>query len=89
MSLPINIGFGMVSIYGEGTLQSSIGITSPGDTFLFGVVDQTWNGVNNSVSVGQSVMFKVSDIKYRVVYLGTTYTVVEEKGLGLTEAPPP
>ena len=61
----------------------------PNDSFYFGIVDQTWNGVPGNVSVGQSVMFQQSDVFTRLVYNNTAYTLIQEDKVILIEVTPP
>jgi len=84
------LGPGLVSIYGPGSSSSSLtGMIVPNDSFFFGVVDQTWNGVPGNVSVGQSILFQESDVFTRLVYNNTTYTLIQEDKVILIEVSPP
>jgi hypothetical protein len=89
MSLSAVLGPGLVSIYGVGTNYSTVtGMVVPNQSFFFGVVDQTWDGQNGSVSVGQSVLFQQNDIFTRLVYNGQTYTLIPEQKAILIEIQP-
>lgn len=84
------LGPGLVSIYGAGSSSSSLtGMVVPNGSFFFGIVDQTWNGVPGNVSVGQSILFQESDVFTRLVYNGTTYTLIQEDKVILIEVTPP
>ncbi len=84
------LGPGLISIYGAGSSTSSLtGMIVPNDSFYFGIVDQTWNGVPGNVSVGQSVMFQQSDVFTRLVYNNTAYTLIQEDKVILIEVTPP
>jgi hypothetical protein len=61
----------------------------PGPNFFFGVIDQTWNGLNGNLSVGQSVLFQESDVFTRLVYNNDTYTLIQEDRAILIELPLP
>lgn len=90
MALSAILGPGLVSIYGAGSNASTVtGMVVPNGTFFFGVVDQTWNGVNGNVSVGQSVLFQESDVFTRLVYSNQTYTLIQEDKVILIEVTPP
>lgn len=84
------LGPGLISIYGAGSSSSSLtGMVVPNGSFFFGIVDQTWNGVSGNVSVGQSVLFQEGDVFTRLVYNGTTYTLIQEDKVILIEVTPP
>lgn len=90
MSLSAVLGPGLVSIYGYGTNQSTLtGMLVPNDSFFFGVIDQTWNGLPGNVSVGQSVLFQQKDVFTRLVYSNQVYTLIEENKAILIEVTPP
>lgn len=89
MSLSAILGPGLVSIYGAGSNTSTVtGTVVPNSSFFFGVIDQTWNGLNGNVSVGQSVMFQESDVFTRLVYDNQTYTLIGEDKVILIEINP-
>jgi hypothetical protein len=84
------LGPGLVSIYGAGTNASTVtGMVVPSPNFFFGVIDQTWNGLNGNLSVGQSVLFQESDVFTRLVYNNDTYTLIQEDRAILIELPLP
>jgi hypothetical protein len=84
------LGPGLVSIYGYGTNQSTVtGMIVPNDSFFFGVVNQTWNGLSGNLSVGQSVLFQKEDVFTRLVYGNQVYTLVPETKAILIEVTPP
>jgi hypothetical protein len=90
MALSAILGPGLVSIYGAGSNTSTLtGTIVPNNTFFFGVVDQTWNGIPGNVSVGQSVLFQESDVFARLVYSDQTYTLIQEDKVILIEVTPP
>lgn len=90
MSLSAVLGPGLVSIYGYGSNISTVtGALVPNDTFFWGVIDQTWNGLPGSVSVGQSVLFQQSDVFTRLVYSSQVYTLIPETKAILIEVTPP
>lgn len=90
MALSAILGPGLVSIYGPGSNTSTVtGMIVPDNRFFFGVVDQTWNGINGNVSVGQSVLFQESDVFSRLVYDNTIYTLIQEDKVILIEVTPP
>lgn len=85
--LPVYLGLGMVAIYGGGIQQSMSGITPTlkGQQFKFGTIYQI-----NTVSgfqIGNSVMFRESDVQCRLAIDVLTYTVVEAARLVLTDIP--
>ena len=84
------LGPGLVSIYGAGSNTSTVtGMIVPSADYFFGVIDQTWNGIPGSVSVGQSVLFQESDVFTRLVYDNQTYTLIGEDKVILIEVTPP
>jgi hypothetical protein len=90
MALSAILGPGLVSIYGAGSPASTTtGMIVPNGSFLFGIVDQTWNGLPGNVSVGQSVLFQESDVFARLVYTSQTYTLIQEDKVILIEVTPP
>lgn len=90
MSLSAILGPGLVSIYGAGSPSNSItGMIVPNGSFLFGIVDQTWNGIPGNVSVGQSILFQEGDVFARLGYNGNTYTLIQEEKVILIEVTPP
>lgn len=90
MSLSAVLGPGLVSIVGYGTNNSTVtGMVVPNDSFFFGVIDQTWSGINSNVSVGQSVLFQEKDVFTRLVYNNQVYTLILETKAILIELTPP
>jgi hypothetical protein len=88
MVLPVYLNLGMVAVYGPGiqTSMSGIAPTLIGQAFKFGTIYQM-----NSVSdfrVGDSVMFRESDVQCRLATQNNlTYTVLEAARLVLTDIP--
>ena len=90
MALSAVLGSGLISIYGAGSNTSTVtGMIVPDNRFFFGVIDQTWNGVNGNVTIGQSVLFQESDVFTRLVYDNQTYTLIQEDKVILIELTPP
>jgi hypothetical protein len=86
MPIPASLYPGLVSIYGFGTETGQNGIAPNATTFLFGVINQMWNGGDLYNQVGQSVMFRKSDIICVVKY-DWDYTIIEQGKIILTEDP--
>lgn len=86
MSLSAVLEPGLVSIYGYGSNISTLtGALVPNDSFFWGVIDQTWNGLPGSLSVGQSVLFQEKDVFTRLVYSNQVYTLIQENRAVLIE----
>jgi kynureninase len=74
-----------VAIYGLGVSQGNSGIFSNTSGFKFGTIYQIGELVG-SWQVGNSVLFKTTDVKCRLVTQNNlTYTIIEEARLVLTD----
>lgn len=82
MSLPANLYPGYVSIYGAASIN---GIVTRTSGLQFGLINQIYNSYQNSISVGQSVMFKQDGDTIRLNYGGVDYFLIEEKKIILIE----
>ena len=77
--LPVRLYPGQVSIYGAASLT---GITS--DKMQFGLINQMADNIPNSVSVGDSVMFRLD--KSETIYYGSnTYFLINQNDIKLIE----
>lgn len=85
MSIPASLYPGLVSIYGKGSTAGTNGIVPNKETFLFGVVDKTWGGMGEGVTVGQSVLFADEHVTCRVKYDNTIFTIIPESKIILIE----
>jgi hypothetical protein len=85
MALPIYLGLGMVSIYGAGVTTSRHGYRMTPNQFKFGTIYQIADDITNNY-VGDRVMFKEADVKFRLLVAGgPQYTFVEGGKLIITE----
>lgn len=85
MSVPASLYPGLVSIYGKGSLSGTSTMQPTNETFLFGVVDKTWGGMGEGVTVGQSVLFANEDVTCRIKYDNTIFTIIPENKIILIE----
>jgi hypothetical protein len=88
MVLPVYLGLGMVAVYGPGIQTAMSGLTPTliGQSFKYGTIYQM-NSVND-FRVGDSVMFRESDVQCRLATQNNlTYTVLEAARLVLTDIP--
>lgn len=81
MSLPCRLYPGYASIYGA---QSITGIVPKQGGLQFGTIDQIYDNVPGTVSIGQSVLFKYEDC-VMVDYQGTQYFLLPEQKIILIE----
>ena len=86
MSIPVILKPGIVSIYGPGNETGTTGIAAP-KGFLFGAIDQVWNGGTYPPYVGDSVMFYTSGIIDKLIYSNWPYLLVDETKIILIEEP--
>jgi len=84
MSLPARLYPGQVAIYGTGS-PSITGIVPPSEMFRFGLIDQIWDNMPGTVSVGESVLYNTEDIIAQLVYSNTIYVVIPEEKIILIE----
>lgn len=88
MSLPIRLGVGMLSIYGQGSINGMFQLEqNPANPVKFGIVDSAYN-IYGSVSPGQSVLYRPQDaipIFYNAENL--EYYLIPESKIIATEIP--
>jgi len=79
MSLPIFLPYGVVSIYGVGSMTSYNGIVQP-EGSLWGNVDAVSQYGIVWAKHGDNVLFKDSDVECRLAYPtdNTSYTLIAE-----------
>lgn len=80
--LPCRLYPGQVSIYGAASIT---GIQS--DDMQFGLVNQMADNSPNSISIGDSVMFRL-DRSETVYYGGNAYYLINQNDIKLTEIVP-
>lgn len=85
MSLPVVLAYGYVAIYGNGT---STGVQNfpAAAGWKFGEVSDQAPDITGLV--GESVMFKTSEVRCIISYQNFPYTITEKAKLVLTENPP-
>lgn len=90
MSLPIFLPYGMVSIYGVGSVTGNTGIVQP-PPFLWGNVDSISQYGISWTEVGSSVLFDDSKVICRLAYAAdnTSYTLIMESNIVVREVPLP
>lgn len=79
MPLPFPLPFGIVSVYGLGSTTSSSGIVPANNRFLFGTIDQVYDGGSVFVYGGDAVMFDKNDITEVVYYNNFPYTLIQAR----------
>jgi hypothetical protein len=96
MSLPIDLQYGFVAVYGLGTQTGVSGIVPTDTNWMFGNIEQISNyGINMQMAgayVGCHVIFREQDAQLAIKYNDWPYTIIEQNKLaGLTEQdiPPP
>lgn len=87
MSLPIRYNGvkSLVSIYGVGSSSGISGIAPANSDFKFGMIDYT---EVQSYAIGDSVMFRRSEVIGEFTYSGQVYTLIEEDKIITVETPP-
>jgi hypothetical protein len=83
MSLPAYLGVGLFSIYGMGNQVGVNGIVAPPE-YRFSTVYNIWNGGDVNVQIGDSVMYKESDV-CRLAYANGQWGLVEVEKIKLVE----
>lgn len=85
MPLPVQLSIGMVSIYGQGSINDLLA-TSNNSKLKFGTVNQMYSQYGQ-VSIGQSVMYSAEDIIQTVYYNPDIYYIVPEDKITAIENP--
>lgn len=75
-NLPLKLGIGMVSIYGQSSSQDIFDPNENG-SIVFGTINDM-NSQYGAVSVGQSVMYNKNDVAALVFYIDNEYYVLPE-----------
>lgn len=90
MSLPIFLPYGVVSIYGIGSLVGQTSIVPPPD-YLFGTIDAVSQYNIYWAQPGYSVLFPNFEVICKLAYApdNTSYTLIEEAKLVCREIPLP
>lgn len=84
-TVPINLGYGQVLIYGAGLATGVMGVRPEEDRFRFGTIYQIYDGGEAYFSVGDSVMFDIEKIELKLEYLNYYYTLVNQAQLAISE----
>ena len=79
MSLPVRLYPGIVSIYGAASVN---GLET--ENMQFGLVDQLYDNSPNTISVGDSVMFKLDKAEL-VTYGNIVYFLINQSDIKLIE----
>jgi hypothetical protein len=91
-TLPAYLPYGVIAVYGYGTMQGVQGIIPPAqgsvDYALFGTVYQISQHEVYFCGVGDSVLFKNSDVICRLATVDASFTLVEDAKLVCKEYPP-
>lgn len=86
--LPVYLPYNIVSIYGIGSLTGVSGIEIA-DPLRFGVIDDVSQYGIQWAQIGDSVLFKETDVECRLVYANSAHTIIPEAKLVLKEYPAP
>lgn len=84
-TVPINLGYGQVLIYGAGLATGVMGVRPEEDRFRFGTIYQIYEGGETYFSVGQSVMFDITQIEVKLDYQNYYYTLINQARLAISE----
>lgn len=84
--IPATFPPGFISIYGHGSIQGFPGYPDVERGYMFGLVNQLSNGGSGAYSLGRSVLFPYKGQgTIPLIYGGTTYYLVQESQIVLTE----
>lgn len=94
MSLPIDLQYGFVAVYGLGTQAGVSGVVPTDINWKFGNIEQISNyGINSQMAgsyVGCHVVFREQDAQLAIKYNDWPYAIIEQNKLaGFTEQEPP
>jgi hypothetical protein len=84
-TVPINLGYGQVLIYGAGLATGVMGVTPETNRFRFGNIYQIYDGGETFFKVGDSVMFDADQIEVKLEYLNYYYTLIDQSRLAISE----
>lgn len=79
MSLPCRLYPGIISVYGAGSVNGLIT-----EKMQFGLVDQMYDDSPNTISIGDSVMFKLDKAEI-VTYGNIVYFLINQSDIKLIE----
>jgi hypothetical protein len=85
MALPLVLAYGYVAVYGRGTNTGDQNFPAAAGWKFGEITDQA---PDLSGLIGNSVMFKESEVRCVISYQNYPYTITEEAKLVLTENPP-
>ncbi len=86
--IPAYLPYGIVSIYGIGSLTGSTGMVID-NSLRFGTIEQVSQYQIYWAQVGDSVLFKEADVECRLAYDNSAHTIIPEVKLVLREVPLP
>jgi len=84
-TVPINLGYGQVLIYGAGLATGTMGVSVEQAEYRFGNIYQIYDGGETFFKVGDSVMFDATQIEARLIYLDYYYTLINQARLAISE----
>lgn len=86
MSLPFNLPYGTVAVYGSGITRGQAGFVPNNTKYLFATIYEIGNIYDVDFQVGDSVMWKTVDPECRVVTSNRlTFTILDQARLVLKE----
>lgn len=93
MSLPIDLQYGYVAVYGLGDITGVSGVIPTDINWVFGNIEQVSNyGINAQLAgsyVGCHVVFRQQDVQLAIKYNEWPYSIIEQDKLGgFTEQEP-
>ena len=84
-TVPVNLGYGQVLIYGSGLATGVMGFSFEESRYRFGNIYQIYDGGESYFNVGDSVVFDVNQIEGRINYLNYYYTLIDQSRLAISE----
>jgi hypothetical protein len=84
-TVPVNLGYGQVLIYGAGLATGTMGFTFEQAKYKFGNIYQIYEGGEAYFNVGDSVVFNVDEIEARIQYQNYYYTLINQSRLAISE----
>ena len=84
MALPVKLGPGMLSIYGDGSING-IMVVKDSANVVFGVINDAYY-IQGGYTVGQSVLYNRND-SVEIMYDNTSFYIVPSDKIVLVENP--
>lgn len=88
MALPGYLGQGLLSVYGIGSNVGVQGIVAPVG-YVFNTINAIWDGDSIAASVGDSILYKESDVVCILAWDNGKYPLIPVDKIIFTEDPSP